>query len=71
MDPREGRPPRFLKSVTDQSQLTAIFQFFQSSDMTLLLTAGCVAIGAMIVLCAVSGPAVTGVRSIATAMAFG
>jgi hypothetical protein len=68
MDPRDGRRPQFMRPVTDQLQL---IQFLQSADMTFLLAAACVAIGAMIALCAASGPAVTGVDSVATAMAFG
>jgi hypothetical protein len=71
MDPRDGRRPQFMRPVIDQLQLTPTIQFLQSADMTFLLAAACVAIGAMIAHGAASGPAVTGVDSVATAMAFG
>jgi hypothetical protein len=71
MNLRDGEPPPFERRVTEQSQYAPIFEFIRSTDLTCLLTAACVAIGAMIVICAASGPAVTGVDSVATAMAFG
>jgi hypothetical protein len=66
----DGRRPRYMRPVAEQPQLTFV-EFLQSTDMTCLLAASCVAIGAMIVLCAASRPAASGVHSIATAMAFG
>jgi hypothetical protein len=48
MDPRGGRLPPYIRPVADQSKTSPIIEFLRSSDMTVLLAAGCVVMAGLI-----------------------
>jgi hypothetical protein len=48
MDPRGRRLPPFVRPANNQPQVTPFFEFLRSTDLTVILLAACILLGALI-----------------------